>query len=122
MDESPSPRVDSNSGVDDPCLRMLGFLLWGTNEVWRVDYTRGDVWFGGLFRLVIFYLHFNIQLLRGLIRLQSLPGLVYGAFQGYARAFYAELIPLGEEARWYGLFSITDKVFKISSLCSSYQR
>ena len=54
MDESPSPRVDSNSGVDDPCLRMLGFLLWGTNEVWRVDYTRGDVWFGGLFRLVIF--------------------------------------------------------------------
>ncbi|KZT01945.1 autophagy-type protein 22 [Laetiporus sulphureus 93-53] len=36
-------------------------------------------------------------------------GSVYGAFQGYARAFYAELIPLGEEARWYGLFSITDK-------------
>ncbi|EEB89178.1 hypothetical protein MPER_12752, partial [Moniliophthora perniciosa FA553] len=27
-------------------------------------------------------------------------GLMYGAFQGYARAFYAELIPLGEEARW----------------------
>ncbi|EPS96947.1 hypothetical protein FOMPIDRAFT_1052802 [Fomitopsis schrenkii] len=36
-------------------------------------------------------------------------GAVYGAFQGYARAFYAELIPPGEEARWYGLFSITDK-------------
>jgi len=36
-------------------------------------------------------------------------GLVYGAFQGYARAFYAELLPPGEEARWYGLFSITDK-------------
>jgi len=36
-------------------------------------------------------------------------GSVYGAFQGYARAFYAELIPAGEEARWYGLFSITDK-------------
>ncbi|EIN06824.1 MFS general substrate transporter [Punctularia strigosozonata HHB-11173 SS5] len=36
-------------------------------------------------------------------------GSVYGAFQGYARAFYAELIPPGEEARWYGLFSITDK-------------
>jgi UMF1 family MFS transporter len=36
-------------------------------------------------------------------------GSVYGAFQGYARAFYAELIPSGEEARWYGLFSITDK-------------
>lgn len=36
-------------------------------------------------------------------------GSVYGAFQGYARAFYAEMIPPGEEARWYGLFSITDK-------------
>lgn len=35
---------------------------------------------------------------------------MYGAFQGYARAFYAELIPPGEEARWYALFSITDKV------------
>jgi UMF1 family MFS transporter len=55
------------------------------------------------------------------------PGFVYGAFQSYARAFYAELLPPGEEARWqvfynihkaqilirrnrYGLFSITDKV------------
>ncbi|ETW76683.1 hypothetical protein HETIRDRAFT_328451 [Heterobasidion irregulare TC 32-1] len=36
-------------------------------------------------------------------------GAVYGAFQSYARALYAELIPSGEEARWYGLFSITDK-------------
>jgi len=36
-------------------------------------------------------------------------GLVYGAFAAYARAFYAELIPPGEEARWYGLYSITDK-------------
>jgi MFS transporter, UMF1 family len=35
---------------------------------------------------------------------------VYGAFQSYARAFYAELVPPGEEARWFGLFSITDKV------------
>ena len=37
-------------------------------------------------------------------------GFVYGAFQAYARAFYAELIPRGEEAKWYALFSITDKV------------
>jgi len=36
-------------------------------------------------------------------------GSVYGAFQGYARASYAELLPPGEEARWYALFSITDK-------------
>jgi MFS-type transporter involved in bile tolerance (Atg22 family) len=27
-------------------------------------------------------------------------GAVYGAFQGYARALYAEMIPPGEEARW----------------------
>lgn len=40
----------------------------------------------------------------------SVIGSVYGAFQGYARAFYAELLPPGEEAQWYGLFSITDKV------------
>ena len=37
-------------------------------------------------------------------------GFVYGAFQAYARALYAEMLPPGEEARWYGLFSITDKV------------
>ena len=43
-------------------------------------------------------------------------GTVYGAFQGYARAFYAELIPPGDEARWYGLFSITDKVRSCSHL------
>ncbi|KAF8883023.1 vacuole effluxer Atg22 like-domain-containing protein [Infundibulicybe gibba] len=41
--------------------------------------------------------------------LQRKLGSVYGAFQGYARALYAELLPPGEEARWYGLFSITDK-------------
>jgi len=46
----------------------------------------------------------------GLIEEQTSTGSVYGAFQGYARAFYAELLPPGEEARWYGLFSITDKV------------
>jgi len=36
-------------------------------------------------------------------------GFAYGAFQGYARSVFAELIPPGEEARWYGLYSITDK-------------
>ncbi|KAF9788379.1 autophagy-related protein 22-like protein [Thelephora terrestris] len=36
-------------------------------------------------------------------------GFVYGAFQAYARAFYAELIPKGDEAKWYALYSITDK-------------
>ncbi|KAI0029017.1 autophagy-type protein 22 [Vararia minispora EC-137] len=36
-------------------------------------------------------------------------GFVGGAFQSYARAVYATLIPPGEEARWFALFSITDK-------------
>jgi len=36
-------------------------------------------------------------------------GGLYGAFQSYARALYAEIILPGE-ARWYGLFPITDKV------------
>ena len=37
-------------------------------------------------------------------------GGLYGAFQSYARVLYAEIIPPGEEARWYGLFCIMDKV------------
>ncbi|KAI0795848.1 autophagy-type protein 22 [Abortiporus biennis] len=71
-----------------PAYGCLGFLP---------VFKNGTVKFGGLttpgemFALAVYF------------------GSVYGAFQGYARAFYAELIPAGEEARWYGLFSITDK-------------
>ncbi|KAA1074338.1 Autophagy protein 22 [Puccinia graminis f. sp. tritici] len=36
-------------------------------------------------------------------------GLFYGAFQSYARSVYSELIPPGHEAKWYALYSITDK-------------
>jgi hypothetical protein len=38
-------------------------------------------------------------------------GSLYGAFQSYARSVFAEMIPPGEEARFFGLFSITDKVY-----------
>ncbi|EGG02195.1 uncharacterized protein MELLADRAFT_91511 [Melampsora larici-populina 98AG31] len=38
-----------------------------------------------------------------------LLGVLYGAFQSYARSLFAELIPPGQEAKWYALFSITDK-------------
>ncbi len=31
---------------------------------------------------------------------------LYVAFQSYARALYASIVAPGEEARWYGLFSI----------------
>ncbi|KZV83756.1 MFS general substrate transporter [Exidia glandulosa HHB12029] len=36
-------------------------------------------------------------------------GLLYGAFQSYARALFGEIIPPSEEARWFALYSITDK-------------
>jgi len=71
-----------------PAYGCLGFLP---------IFQRGTVRFGGLTTWGEMYV------------LAVYFGSVYGAFQGYARAFYAELIPLGEEARWYGLFSITDK-------------
>lgn len=72
-----------------PAYGCLGFLR---------PFREGNVKFGGLttpgemYALAVYF------------------GSVYGAFQGYARAFYSELIPHGEEARWYALFSITDKV------------
>ncbi|TFK51344.1 autophagy-type protein 22 [Heliocybe sulcata] len=73
-----------------PAYGCLGFLP---------VFNQGRVKFGGLttpgemFGLAVYF------------------GSVYGSFQSYARAFYADLIPPGEEARWwvYGLFSITDK-------------
>lgn len=37
-------------------------------------------------------------------------GILYGAFQSYARSLFAELIPPRQEAKWYALFSITDKL------------
>lgn len=36
-------------------------------------------------------------------------GLLYGALQSYARACFAQLIPPGEEARFFALYSVTDK-------------
>ncbi|KAL7278222.1 hypothetical protein ACG7TL_008197 [Trametes sanguinea] len=71
-----------------PAYGCLGFL-----PVFR----EGSVKFGGLTTPAEMYV------------LAVYFGSVYGAFQGYARAFYAEFIPPGEEARWYALFSITDK-------------
>ncbi|KAH7103504.1 autophagy-related protein 22-like protein [Auriculariales sp. MPI-PUGE-AT-0066] len=45
----------------------------------------------------------------GYIRLRNALGSIYGAFQSYARAVFSEIIPRGEEARWFSLYSITDK-------------
>ncbi|KAF8966154.1 autophagy-type protein 22 [Flammula alnicola] len=68
-----------------PAYGCLGFVIQGRARFGGLT-TQGE-----MFALAVYF------------------GSVYGAFQGYARAFYAELLPPGEEARWYGLFSITDK-------------
>ncbi|ORY84077.1 autophagy-related protein 22-like protein [Leucosporidium creatinivorum] len=36
-------------------------------------------------------------------------GAIYGSFQAYARTCFAELVPSSQSARWFGLYSITDK-------------
>ncbi|KAF8198395.1 autophagy-related protein 22-like protein [Mycena galopus ATCC 62051] len=69
-----------------PAYGCLGFLIRGKNLHFGGLTTPGE-----MFGLALYF------------------GSIYGAFQSYARAFYAELLPPGEEARWYGLFSITDK-------------
>jgi UMF1 family MFS transporter len=72
-----------------PIYGCLGFLPF---------FKEGKAKFGGLTTPAEMYV------------LAAYFGSLYGAFQGYARAFFAELIPVGEEARWFALFSITDKV------------
>jgi len=69
-----------------PAYGCLGFLAQGSGAHFGGLTTPGE-----MFGLAVYF------------------GSVYGAFQGYARASYAELLPPGEEARWYALFSITDK-------------
>ncbi|KAK2464948.1 hypothetical protein APHAL10511_003024 [Amanita phalloides] len=69
-----------------PAYGCLGFIVKGTKFRFGGLTTPGE-----MFGLAVYF------------------GSVYGAFQGYARASYAELLPPGEEARWYALFSITDK-------------
>jgi len=82
-----------------PAYGCLGFLVQGSSKVKFGGLTTQEEMFG----LAVYF------------------GAVYGAFQGYARAFYAKLLPPGEEARWYGLYSITDKVrFHSASLVTSW--
>lgn len=104
MVKSQGPGYIGDSGVYDPSVRLPGLRFPGPHALRGTDDTRRDVWVGG----VLWYVTRVRLHVRKLI--WELVGSVYGAFQGYARAFYAELLPPGEEARWYGLFSITDKV------------
>ncbi|KAF5338850.1 hypothetical protein D9758_015574 [Tetrapyrgos nigripes] len=60
-----------------PLYGCLGFLFEGSGVKFGGLTTQGEMYVLGVYF-----------------------GFVYGAFQGYARAFYAELLPPGEEARW----------------------
>ncbi|KAF8321216.1 autophagy-type protein 22 [Clavulina sp. PMI_390] len=75
-----------------PAYGCLGFL-----PIFGAEVTVNTTRFGGLTTPAEMY------------ALGVYFGFLYGAFQSYARAVYSELIPPGEEARWYGLYSITDK-------------
>ncbi|KAI0247007.1 autophagy-related protein 22-like protein [Lactifluus subvellereus] len=107
-------------GVLTPSAGILGALLWPVVQR-RLGLTSLRV-------LVLLVFAASVVPLYGVIGLFAPPGArwglrvpaemfvlavyfgaLYGAFQSYARALYAEIIPPGEEARWYGLFSITDK-------------
>lgn len=73
-----------------PIYGCLGFLIEGNEKsTWK---------FGGLTTPGEVY------------GLAVLFGGIYGPFQSYARSVFSEIIPRGEEARWFGLYSITDKV------------
>ncbi|SJL06496.1 related to Autophagy-related protein 22-1 [Armillaria ostoyae] len=111
-------------GVLTPCAGILGSLLWPLIQrkfLWSnlkvliilVVLCSAIPAYGCLGRNVrlgclLWYILFVAAFFDAIL-IEAFIGCVYGAFQSYARAFYAELLPPGEEARWYGLFSITDK-------------
>lgn len=46
---------------------------------------------------------------KSLANASAISGALYGALQAYSRTVYASLIPPREEARFFALYSITDK-------------
>ncbi|KAI0065158.1 MFS general substrate transporter [Artomyces pyxidatus] len=107
-------------GVLSPSAGILGALLWPVlQRRYQMSNLRVLVLLVGLASLIPAYgcigLFFGaaggwgLRTAGEMYVLAVFFGSVYGAFQSYARALYAEIIPPGEEARWYGLFSITDK-------------
>lgn len=86
-----------------PLYGCLGFL-WGVIG-WKVRFgglTSPEemfviaIYFGEIFEHILFG---NLE---GRLCSSAVSGSLYGAFQSYARTVFAELIPPGEEARWYG--------------------
>jgi len=88
-----------------PAYGCLGFIPF---------FQKSSVKFGGLTTKEELYVlaavfglsSFIARYSYGITQLVLHTGSVYGAFQGYARAFYAELLPPGEEARWFGSLSL----------------
>lgn len=80
-----------------PVWGSLGFILgFGGLSTWAEMYIFA-VYFGSLSHSRLF------------AAADKSTGAVYGAFQSYARTVYSGLIPPGQEARWFALYSITDK-------------
>jgi UMF1 family MFS transporter len=76
-----------------PAYGCLGFLT-----VLRRAKFGGLTTQGEMFGLAVYFGPSPWRLVPS--RTDLYEGTVYGAFQSYARAFYAELLPPGEEARW----------------------
>ncbi|KAH9817921.1 autophagy-related protein 22-like protein [Melampsora americana] len=107
-------------GIITPATGILGALLAPYLQS-KLDYFNGRngglkirEWemfvLAGVFGLWILIFEFtkNLSLKQSGFQIFEF-GLMYGAFQSYARSLFAELIPPGQEAKWYSLFSITDK-------------
>jgi len=78
-----------------PAYGCLGFLSVFEGRFGGLT-TQGE-----MFVLAVFFGEIDLRVFLNLVLIPCGVGSVYGAFEGYARAFYAELLPPGEEARWY---------------------
>ncbi|KAF5364724.1 hypothetical protein D9757_012496 [Collybiopsis confluens] len=109
-------------GIIVPCMGIMGSLSWNRlqrNYQWsnlRVLVTlvimAGGVPIYGCLGFIPFFKKWAFGGLTTPGEMYVLAiyfGFVLGAFQSYARSLYAGIVPPGEEARWFGLFSITDK-------------
>ncbi|KAI0260363.1 MFS general substrate transporter [Gloeopeniophorella convolvens] len=107
-------------GVLTPSAGILGALLWPLVQrrlglsslrvlLFLVIAASAIPLYGAIGVLAPLGAHWGLRTPAEMYVLAVYFGALYGAFQSYARALYAEIIPPGEEARWYGLFSITDK-------------
>lgn len=104
MDQSQGSCDSRDHGLCDPRIRLSRFLARLPRELHKIrwpDHTGRNVWTR---RVLRYDPCLNIRMIG--VDCCSCTGSVYGAFQGYARAFYAELLPPGEEARWLVTYEV----------------